>query len=97
MRAQLNHLLTIAKKPNVEIMVLPAAAGAHASPDGAFEIFEMPEPYPEVGYVQTPAGEICVEAPSVERLATAYDRLRGMALQRRDALAFIRDAAKELQ
>jgi transcriptional regulator with XRE-family HTH domain len=97
MRAQLNHLLAIAKKSNVEIMVLPAAAGAHASPDGTFEIFEMPEPYPEVGYVKTPAGEICVEAPGVERLAAAYDRLRGMALGRRDALAFIRDAAKDMQ
>src|SRR5262249_55191581 len=55
MRVQLNHLLAIAKKPTVEIMVLPATAGAHASPDGAFEIFEMPDPYPEVGYVRTPA------------------------------------------
>ncbi len=97
MRAQLNHLLAIAKRPNVEIMVLPAAVGAHASPDGAFEIFEMPEPYPDVGYVETPAGEICVEAPGVERLVAAYDRLRGMALGRRNALAFIRDAVKDIQ
>jgi transcriptional regulator with XRE-family HTH domain len=97
MRVQLEHLLALAKKPNVEITVLPAETGAHASPGGAFEIFEMPDPYPEVGYVQTPAGEICVEASGVERLATAYDRLRGMALGRRNALAFIRNAAKEMQ
>jgi len=97
MQAQLNHLLAMARKPNIEITVLPADSGAHASPGGAFEIFEMPEPYPEVGYVHTPAGDICVEAGGVERLATTYDRLRGMALGRRAALAFIRNAAKEMQ
>ncbi len=97
MRVQLNHLLAVAKKPNVEVMVLPAEAGAHASPEGTFEILEMPEPYPEVGYVETPAGEVYVEASGVERLSTAYDRLRGMALGRRDALAFIRSAGRDLQ
>ena len=91
MRAQLDRLIALAQKPNIEIMVLPAAAGAHASPDGSFEIIEMSEPYPEVGYVCTPAGEICVEAPRVERLAATYDRLCGTALKRRDALAFIKD------
>jgi hypothetical protein len=33
-------------------------------------------------YVQTPEGEIYVEAVAVERLASAYDRLRGMTLGR---------------
>jgi len=97
MQSQLNHLISQATKPNIEIMVLPADAGAHASPDGAFEIFEMPDPYPEVGYVQTPAGEICIEAADVEHLARAYDLLRGMALAQQDALAFITDAARDMQ
>jgi uncharacterized protein DUF5753/helix-turn-helix protein len=97
MQAQLNHLILLAAKPTIQIMVLPAAAGAHASPGGAFEIFQMLQPYPEVGYVQTPAGEICVEATDVERLARAYDLLRGMALAQQDALAFIKDAARDMQ
>jgi hypothetical protein len=57
----------------------------------------MPEPYPEVGYVQTPAGEICVEHTDVERLTTTYDRLREMALTQQDALAFIQDAERDMQ
>jgi transcriptional regulator with XRE-family HTH domain len=97
MRTQLDHLISVAAKPNIEIMVLPAAAGAHASPDGAFAIFEMPEPYPDVGYLETAAGEVCVEAADVERLATAYDLLRGMALAHQDALAFIRKTARDTQ
>ncbi len=97
MRGQLNHLLAQAKKPNIDIMVLPAEAGAHASPSGAFEILEMPEPYPEVGYVPTPAGEFHIETAGVERMATKYDRLSETALRQRGALAFIRDVAKDMQ
>jgi hypothetical protein len=71
--------LTQAEKPNVEMLVLPAETGAHASPGGSFEVFEMSEPYPAVGYVQMPAGGTYVEAAVVERLASAYDRLREAA------------------
>jgi hypothetical protein len=97
MRAQLQHLVELADRPNVEILVLPAEAGAHASPDGSFEVFEMAEPYPDAGYCQTPAGEVYVELASVERLASAYDRLRGMTLGRKDALAFIAGVAKGMR
>jgi transcriptional regulator with XRE-family HTH domain len=97
MRTQLDHLVDAAGRPHVEILVLPADAGAHASPEGSFEVFEMPEPYSDFGYLQTPGGEIYVEAAAVERLASAYDRLRGMALGRKDALAFIASVAKGMK
>lgn len=97
MHPQLNHLLTQAAKPNVEVLVLPAETGAHASPGGSFEVFEMSEPYPAVGYVQTPAGEIYVEADAATRLASAYDRLREAALGQKNASAFIRKMAKDLE
>jgi len=47
--------------------------------------------------VQTPGGEIDVEATAVERLASAYDRLRGMALEREETLAFIASVAKGMK
>jgi Domain of unknown function (DUF5753) len=97
MRAQLQHLLDLADTPTIEILVLPAEAGAHASPDGSFEVFVMADPYPAVGYCQTPAGEIYVETASVERLTHAYDRLRGMALGRKETLAFIASTAKGMR
>lgn len=95
MRAQLEHLIGMAAQPHVEILVLPSAAGAHASPDGSFEIFKMPEPYNDVGFVETPAGVICIEADRVERLAEAYDRIRDVALPQPETVAFISDIAKE--
>jgi transcriptional regulator with XRE-family HTH domain len=89
MRAQLDHLAEAATRPNVEIMVLPAAAGAHACPDGSFEILHMPEPYDDVGYARTPAGDIYVEATGAERLAATYHRLGEQAIGEAEMLAFI--------
>lgn len=88
MRAQLGHLAELAQLPTVDLMVLPCVAGAHASPGGSFEIFDMAEPYPEIGYVPTPAGEICVQDAEVERLVVAYERLRAAALAGDEAVAF---------
>ena len=58
MRDQLARLVASANRTNIEIRVLPLSAGAHASPDGAFRIFELPGPYPTVAYVPSPAGAI---------------------------------------
>lgn len=97
MRAQLDHLAELANRPNVEVMVLPAAAGAHACPDGSFEILHMCEPFDDVGYAGTPAGEIYVEAIGAERLATTYDRLRQAAIDGDMALAFIATVRKGMR
>lgn len=90
MRAQLEHLLAVARETQVELMVLPAVAGAHASPSGAFEVFTMRPPYSDVGYVETPTGDVCLEATStVTRLRSAYGRLREAAYGPTEAIRFI--------
>ncbi|WP_028569367.1 helix-turn-helix domain-containing protein [Salinispora tropica] len=81
MRRQLAHLRKVAAWPNVEFMVLPAAAGAHASPDGAFDAFRMQRPYPPTGCISTAVGIIVVEGDMAESLFRRYDRLRTMALR----------------
>jgi hypothetical protein len=53
MRAQLTHLLEATRRRHIEIMVLPAGIGAHASPDGAFDVFRMRPPYPFAGCIST--------------------------------------------
>jgi transcriptional regulator with XRE-family HTH domain len=97
LRAQLDHLTQRASQPNIDLLVLPAAAGAHASPDGPFEILEMPEPYPDFGLIQTPAGQVCVESTDAVRLTGRYDRLCEMVLTGADALAFVADVAKDVR
>jgi transcriptional regulator with XRE-family HTH domain len=81
MRAQLAHLRDMAGWPNVEIMILPAKAGAHASPNGAFDAFRMRRPYPPTGCIATAAGSIVVEGEKADSLFQRYDWLRGAALR----------------
>ncbi|WP_434742207.1 helix-turn-helix domain-containing protein [Micromonospora sp. SH-82] len=81
MRAQLAHLRSMAGWPNVEIMVLPLAAGAHASPDGSFDVFQMRRPYPSAGCISTVVGTIVAEGEKADSLHQRYDRLRRAALR----------------
>ncbi len=96
MRAQLRHLAAMAERPNVEIRVLPFGVGAHTGHEGAFTLVEMPEPYPDVVYVETPAGAIFVEEPDTERFTKAYDRSWKASLGPKESVELI-SAAEELQ
>lgn len=97
MLAQLEHLLERARSSIVDLRVLPDTAGAHACPDGAFSLLEMPEPFPDVAYVETPAGGVYVEEPSTDRFAAMYDRLWETALGPAETAELISARAKELQ
>lgn len=80
LKAQLEHLLALTERPHIEIRVLPFSSGAHASPEGAFRIFDMPEPYPEVAYMDTPGGGIYVETSEVQRFMLKLEHIRADAL-----------------
>jgi transcriptional regulator with XRE-family HTH domain len=95
LNAQLRHLAECGQRPNVEIWVLPFAAGAHASPTGAFRILTLPEPYPDVAYAETLTGSVYVEAPHVERFAQAYARLREAALSPEESTELISALVEE--
>lgn len=97
MADQLAHLRNAAKKPNVKIHVLPLAVGAHASPDGAFRLLRMADPFPEVGYVESPAGALYVESVDAERLSARYDRLYQAALSESASIKLISAAEKEFR
>lgn len=78
MRNQLDYLLDVMSKPHVEIRVIPADTPTGVN--GPFEVFELKDPYPNVGYVATPVGDICVEGDAVDELARTYDRLQEASL-----------------
>ncbi|MFB9249399.1 helix-turn-helix domain-containing protein [Sphaerisporangium melleum] len=96
LQAQLEHLLVLAEQSHIEIRVLPFSSGAHASPEGAFRIFEMPEPYPEVAYMDTPAGGIYVESAEVGRFMLKLEHIREATLEPLEARKFIREIADNL-
>jgi transcriptional regulator with XRE-family HTH domain len=96
MRSQLAFLAKCGSLPTVEVRVLPFTTGAHASPDGAFCIFELPDPYPPIAYIPTPAGSIYVEDQAADRLKMKFDRIRRDSLNVKDSQELIAAIASSL-
>lgn len=87
MRAQLNHLIDTSKRDHIEIRILPG--GAYQGNSGSFEVFDLEPPYPHVGHVATPVGDLCVEGTKVDKLVRAYDRLKNASLNPKASRALI--------
>lgn len=96
-RAQLTHLIDISKHDNVDVRVLPYRAGPHPGIVGGFELMDLVDPFPTVGYIETQVGAIFVEGKKVARLSAAYDHLETAALDVRRSAALIKAVIKELE
>lgn len=97
MRDQLHALVAAARRPNVEIRVLPFAAGGHAGLDGAFIVLGFPdEVVPDVAYVETKAGGNHVESrDGVRRFKLDFVDLKAAAMDPEGSIEFIAALAKE--
>jgi uncharacterized protein DUF5753 len=93
---QLAHLLTAAELPHVNLRVLPASIGAHASPSGYFLIFTIAEPDLDVGFAETLGGAVYVEPPGSERFVRVYARLLNSALGPAESAELIRAIGEDL-
>ncbi len=97
LRGQLNKLLEVAERPNVEVRILPLLRGEHAGLDGGFWLYEMPSLYPDVTGVESLAGQLYVEEDAaVDRFQQAYAQLSAAALDGKESAALIVATAKEL-
>lgn len=96
MSKQLSHLVELAEAETAEIRVLPYAVGAHCGVRGPFQIFDLPQPFPTVGYAETMAGSVYVESDGVDRFVSTYARLRNLALDPDTSAELIAKAAKEM-
>lgn len=94
---QLRYLVESTGRTGCELRVLPFTAGPHASPDGEFSVFTLPEPHPEVAFVESPAGALYLEPPKTKRFAEMYDQLRKQAITPDDSIELIESIAKELE
>ncbi|MEU9177987.1 helix-turn-helix transcriptional regulator [Streptomyces sp. NPDC048550] len=91
MSGQLNHLLEMAKRPNIHVQVLPFRVGAHHAVAGAFNIVSFADPGAlDVGYSEGIATTLWVEgADGNEAYARAFDRVSRMSLSPHDSLNLI--------
>ncbi|MEW2358142.1 helix-turn-helix transcriptional regulator [Spirillospora sp. NPDC029432] len=99
MRAQLAHLLEMAKRPNVTIEVVPFNAGAHAGLSGSFQMldFAAPEDDP-VLYLEGVQGEIVGRdfREDVVRYRERFELLRGMSLGPEGSAVLLSGLAEKL-
>jgi hypothetical protein len=98
MRAQLHHLIKVAKLPQVTLQVVPFARGGHAGASGSFTVLRFEEQYlPDVVYIEQLTGAVYLEARTdVEHYLEVMDQLSGEALTPADTTRFIERVASEI-
>jgi transcriptional regulator with XRE-family HTH domain len=79
MRAQLEHLLQMATRPNIVVRVVPREAGAHEGLDGPFKVFTVNEG--DVGFVEAPTGgRLVPQRDEAYELRARFERIGHVAL-----------------
>lgn len=99
MRAQLEHLITMAKHPNITVQVLPFSRGAHSGMFGPYLLLSFPQLASlDLVLSETPTGNIWLERDTeVAHYRALFDDARTVALPQTESLALIRRIAKEHQ
>jgi len=77
MRAQLEHLITLTKAPNVTLQIIPFGAGGHAASAGAFSILRFPDQHmPDVVYTEQVTSALYLDKrDDVDRYLQVMERL----------------------
>jgi hypothetical protein len=98
MRAQLRHLIEVARMPQVTVQVVPFARGGHAGAGGSFTVLRFDEQdLPDLVYIEQLTGAVYLEQrPDVEHYLEVMDQLSGEALTPAAATRFIEQVAKEI-
>jgi len=97
----LEALAARARQRNVTIQVLPFSAGVHAATCGSFTLLSLDlgeAAASEYVYVENRAGSLLMDkAREIDTHRLAFDSLRAQALSPRESIAFLEDAAAELE
>ncbi|MGH3869764.1 MAG: helix-turn-helix domain-containing protein [Pseudonocardiaceae bacterium] len=90
MRRQLEHLISMSERDNVEIRVLPTSVGSHDGSVGPFTLLDFAQAQ-SIGYIEIVNGAIYVQdRDEVTGYTQIVTRLRAVALSPADTLAAIR-------
>ncbi|WP_243469288.1 helix-turn-helix domain-containing protein [Streptomyces cinnamoneus] len=98
MAAQLKHLVEASEHPNVDLQVLPFAAGAHAGVLGTFVLFSFPTPaFSDIVCLEHRTGTVYLETSEDTGAYTlTFDSLRSTALSPAKSLDVINRVKQEL-
>jgi transcriptional regulator with XRE-family HTH domain len=99
MREQLNLLLELARRPSLNIRILPFGAGLYPGISGSFAVLEFDQPMAgPVVYLETPSTDTTIrhDAAAVEPYQAAFRQLQARALDAQGSLRLIESAIDEL-
>jgi hypothetical protein len=96
---QLRHLVEVARRPNVDLRVLPHSAGMHAAMSGSFHILDFnPETSLPVAYQEyAVGGHLIDDQDVVSTLNGLFERLGRRTLSKRESMALIERHAAEAE
>jgi transcriptional regulator with XRE-family HTH domain len=90
MAAQLAKILMMSVLPNVVVQVLPFEQGAHPGLETNFTVLELPNPAPDVVFIEGLMGAIYLERPDdLKRSHEVFSRLQSIALSPEDTASWI--------
>lgn len=92
MREQLQHLLALSEMPNINLQVLPFAAGAHGLLGGPAALVEFPDESDlDTVYLEGIAGDFSEDEPAeVAKYRRIFERLQATALNRSTSAKLIK-------
>ncbi|UCM88542.1 helix-turn-helix domain-containing protein [Streptomyces marincola] len=92
---QLEHLLSYAARPNVDLQVMPFSAGAAAAHITSFTLLHFEQNPPVVWADSTTDGTLQRSSSVVTEISRVFDRLRANALPPDDSVEMIKMSLKE--
>ncbi|MEU3166056.1 helix-turn-helix transcriptional regulator [Streptosporangium sp. NPDC006930] len=94
---QINHLITMAARPNVTIQVVPDSAGAHPALDGAFVILDFPND-PSLIYTVTVTENLWLEQQAdYQRYSLIYNHVMTLALSPEESVRYLTKLTEQLK
>ncbi|GLU45892.1 helix-turn-helix domain-containing protein [Nocardiopsis ansamitocini] len=99
MHEQLQHLLYMAKLPNIDVQILPFSVGSHAALVAPFSILEFAEHLnPPIVHVGTVTDSVFFEqAGDVERYNMTFGDIQGTAISTSQSARFITELSESLE
>lgn len=94
-RGQLGKLVKLSELPNITIQVMPTEHGPHSAHHGSFNLYEMPDPYPDVAYTETVGGSLYIEEPTVSQIRKVWNDLVEGALAPEESIALVKRYLEE--
>ena len=91
MRRQLQRLIELSDRPNINVEIIPYSAGLHPGMKGPFKVIEFADPSDrDIVFLESPRGDIISHDPEeISSYREAFENLSRVSLGPRDTLALL--------